>query len=95
MKFVSRSNPGKLLQFGRRVFHITQGTDDEIIGKTIGALEDFFRSLGLPVRLSEINIGSEHFTEMAERAVASKRGKLGSYVRLSPADAEEIYRLAE
>lgn len=95
MKFVRRSNPAKLVQFGRRVFHITKGTDDEIIDRTIGALEDLFRSLDLPVRLSEINIGSEHFAEMAERAVASKRGKLGSYVRLSPADAEEIYRLAE
>lgn len=95
MKFVSRSNPGKVIQFGKMVFRITSSSDDEAISRTIGALEDFFRSLELPVRLSEINIGSEYFREMAEKAVASKRGNLGSYVRLSADDAEEIYKLAE
>lgn len=95
MKFVRRTNPKKLVQLGKRVFDITGGTDDEIIDKMIESLEKFFRLIKLPVRLSEINIGTEHFTEMAERAVASKRGNLGSYVRISVSDAEEIYRLAQ
>lgn len=94
IKFVSRTNPAKPEQFGRRVFHL-DGSRDEVIEKTISELEKFFRSIGMPTHLSDINIGCEHFREMAENAVRIKHNKLGSYVRLTADDAEEIYRLAQ
>ena len=94
MKFVRKSNPAKLEQFGRRVFHL-EGSGDEVIDMMISELEKFFRSIGMPTRLSDINIGCEHFREMAENAVRIKHNKLGSYVRLTVDDAEEIYRLAQ
>lgn len=94
MKFVRKSNPAKLEQFGRRVFHL-EGSGDEVIDMMISELEKFFRFIGMPTCLSDINIGCEHFREMAENAVRIKHNKLGSYVRLTADDAEEIYRLAQ
>lgn len=95
MKFVRRSNPFKLVQFGRRVFNIAGKSDNETIDLMIGRLEEFYRTIGMPTRLSDVDIGNEHFDEMARKAVESKRNNLGSYVRLSESDVSEIYRLAE
>ena len=57
---VMREQKGdKILQYGQRVWGITEGSYDERIDKTIAATEEFFRSLGLQTRLSELNIGKE------------------------------------
>lgn len=57
---VMREQKGdKILQYGQRVCGITEGSYDERIDKTIAATEEFFRSLGLQTRLSELNIGKE------------------------------------
>ena len=57
---VMREQKGdKIIQYGERVWGITEGTRDERIDKTIATTEEFFRSLGLATRLSENNIGKE------------------------------------
>ena len=61
---------------------------DEIIDR----LEDlFYRRLGLPSTLSELNIGDEHFDEMAEQ-LCSEQGFLNGYRKLSKEDILAIYR---
>ena len=57
----------KLLQYGERIFNITEGSESERIDKTIEATEQFFRSLGLTTRLSEENIGTETIDTIARR----------------------------
>lgn len=94
LKFVRKRNPRKLVQFGRRVFHILGKSDEETIDLMIEKLEGFFRTIGMPTRLSELGIGSEHFAEMAAKAVEIKKNNLGSYVRLSAEDVEEILNIA-
>jgi len=49
----------KLVQYGRRVWNITTGSDDEIIDQSIAKTEEFFISLGLKIRLSEHGIKEE------------------------------------
>ena len=49
----------KIIQFGERVWGVTEGSRNERIDKTIAATEEFFRSLGLATRLSENNIGKD------------------------------------
>ena len=57
---VMREQKGdKIIQYGERVWGITEGTRDERIDRTIAATEEFFRSLGLATRLSENNIDKE------------------------------------
>lgn len=57
----------KILQYGERVWGITQGSDDERIDLTIEKTEGFFRSLGLSTHLSEENIGEETIQEIERR----------------------------
>jgi len=49
----------KLLQYGERVFGITEGAEEERADKAIEMTEAFYRSLGLTTRLSEEGIGKE------------------------------------
>lgn len=49
----------KLLQFAERVWHITDGTDDEKIELAIDKTEQFFNSLDVPTTLGAYEIGDE------------------------------------
>lgn len=79
----------KILQYGERVWHITEGTTDERIDLTIKRTEDFFRSLGLSTRLSEENIGIETIQQIETRfnAIHASYGEAGN---VTGAVAKEI-----
>ena len=57
----------KIVQFGERVWGVCEGTKEERIDRTIEATEQFFRSLGLATRLSELNIGEDVVEEIVRR----------------------------
>ena len=57
----------KILQYGARVWNITEGGEDERIDRTIAATEEFFRSLGLATRLHELGVGQQTVDEIARR----------------------------
>ncbi len=43
----------KLTQYGKRVWNITEGTNEEIAGKAIDKTTSFFKSLGVDIKLSQ------------------------------------------
>lgn len=95
LKHVRTTNPFKLVQFGKRVFGITDKSDDETIDIAIKKLEDFYHSINLPTKLSDIDIDDTHFDEMAEKAVGKNKGDtMGSYVKLDFDAVKSIYQLA-
>ncbi|MDR2542849.1 MAG: iron-containing alcohol dehydrogenase [Treponema sp.] len=55
-------------------------------------MENFFRSIGMPVRLADANIDPARIPEMARRVVHF--GPIGNYRKLEEKDAEAIYKLA-
>lgn len=59
MNELREQKASKIVQMGERVWGITEGTIDERIDRTIAATEEFFRSLGLATRLSELGIGED------------------------------------
>jgi len=67
MKVMREQKKAKLLQYGARVFHIDEGTDEQRIDKTIEATEEFFRFIGLATRLQELNIGVETVNTIKQR----------------------------
>lgn len=62
---------GKLLQYGERIWGITEGSEEECIDAAIARTEAFFRSLGLSTRLSEEGIGEASIAEVERRFNAS------------------------
>jgi NADP-dependent alcohol dehydrogenase len=74
LRVLKEQKKAKLLQYGERVFGITEGSENERADKAIEKTEDFYRSLGLSTRLSEVNIDDDTIKIIEERF--SKRGYL-------------------
>jgi len=67
LRVMKEQKRAKLLQYAERIFEVTTGTEDERIDKAIKKTEEFFCSLGLATRLSEVGIGVETIEAIAER----------------------------
>ena len=73
---LKRENKGdKILQYGERVWKITEGTADERIDATIKKTVDFFESVGIKTRLADYGVGRETITKITDRF--KRRGVTG------------------
>ena len=84
----------KLVQYGRRVWGITTGNDDEIIDQAIAKTEDFFRSLGMKIRLSEHGIKEEEIKDIIAALEAHGLTALSETQNVTPEVSEEILKAA-
>ncbi len=80
MRVLMDQKRAKLLQYAERVFGLKEGIDDERIELAIEHTEQFFRSLRLATRLSEVGIGEKTVEEIAERfnKTGVKYGEVGN-----------------
>lgn len=94
MKYVYKHDVKRFAQFASRVWDVEIDLHnlDNTAQKGIFKLEEFFRTIGMPVRLSEVDITDEQFEEMARKA--TERWPIGNFVKLHQEDVLEIYRLA-
>jgi len=96
MRYVWKEAPERFEQFFRRVFDVdyAMGETEKVINEGIRRLECYYKSLGLPVRLSEVKIGEEKLREMADKCVKYSGGTVGNLKKLTADDVYNIYRLA-
>jgi alcohol dehydrogenase len=95
MKYVYKNNIKRFAQFAQRVFDVDTYFDEEekMAIEGIKRLENFYKDIGLPTRLNEVNITSSRFEEMADKCV--DRGPIGNFVKLNKQDIVNIYKIAE
>lgn len=67
LRVLSGQKEGKILQYGERIWGIADGAPEERVERTIEATENFFRSLGLKTRLSEVGVDSDTIAEIGRR----------------------------
>lgn len=79
----------KLVQYGERIWGITEGTETERAKKAIEKTESFFRSLGLPTRLGDAQIGEETILEI-ERRFNERKAAFGEDQDVTGTVAKEI-----
>ena len=96
MKYVWKTNPARFVNFGKNVWGNTSDTNDtEIcVEQTIHRLEDWYKQLGLPTRLSDIGIDDSQFETMANRALKNRESGIGQFVKLKKDDIISIFKLA-
>lgn len=79
-------------RFGRNVWNIQEENDMLCAQKAIDSLSDFYKKLESPLTLKEVNVGDDHFEEMAEEAV--KNGYLEyAWVPLNEKDVCNILKM--
>ncbi|WP_322199979.1 iron-containing alcohol dehydrogenase [Acutalibacter intestini] len=95
MKYVYKINLGRFVQFAVRVLDVDLSFESQeaVALEGIARLEAFFRSLDLPVRLSEAGIGSQDFDQLAKKAC--DRGAFGGFKKMEYQDVMSVLKLAE
>lgn len=91
MEYVlSEATVAKFYEFGVNVWGLNPDWDKMEVARTaINELKEFYKSLDLPLKLSEVNIGDELFEEMAEKAANPML--LKAYVPLRKEDIVKIF----
>ena len=101
MKYVYKNDINRFVQFATRVWDIKENpagsgsaAKEETALAGIAALERFFKSIGMPIKLEEMNIGADRLEEMADKCTANGTHKIGGFVELGRDDVLEILKLA-
>ncbi|MDR1123346.1 MAG: iron-containing alcohol dehydrogenase [Elusimicrobiota bacterium] len=93
MKYVYKTNTALFARFAANVWGEDLPLSAEAAAlKGIERTEQFFKSLGLPVRLRQINVEQSALENLARKATAF--GPIGAFKRLETKDVLEIYKLA-
>lgn len=94
MKYVYKTDIKRFAQFASRVWGLDSYFNDEeyMALEGIGMLENFYKSVGLPIRLAQLDIGADRLEEMAEKC--AETGTVGNFVELDKTDILKIYKLA-
>ncbi|NLC53794.1 MAG: iron-containing alcohol dehydrogenase [Firmicutes bacterium] len=95
MKYVYQEDVNLFAQFAVRVWDVEMdfAHPERTALAGIERLKAFFRSLGLPVTLEELKVGTDRLEEMA--AKCTERGPVGNFVKLDKEDVLAIYHLAK
>ena len=97
-RYVYKEEPSRFVSFGRDVFGLAPtGDDDADALRAIAATEEFFRSLGMPVRISDLGISltEEQLEELSVKATFFGKRTLGQFMKLSHDEIKDIYRAAK
>jgi len=96
IRYCWKEDPPRFIQFFRRVFDVDYSLDQDerVIEEGLNRLKAFYRSIGLPVSLSDVKIGEDRLREMADKCVMHTNGAIGNFKKLTADDIYNIYRLA-
>ena len=84
---------GRFADFGRNVWQIQDGSDEEIAHAAIEKTKEFlFKTLRLPSSLSQLGVSEDKLSEMAQNAVDSKGGVIKGFRTLEKEDVLKIYQ---
>jgi len=94
LRYNIKENTPRLARFAAKVWGVDGAFYDYEQAAIEGVIrmEDFFRSIGMPVRFKDANLDPAKIGEMAKRVVHF--GPIGNYRKLNEKDAETIYKLA-
>lgn len=97
-RYVCQDRLDRFVQFALRVMQVEPGDGvEQAVLRGIQAMEDFYRSIGLPTSLTELGISptDEQLEQMAENCIQAVGGKsLGVVKPLTAQDILSIYRMA-
>jgi len=94
LRYNIKENTPRLARFAAKVWGVDGAFYDYEQAALEGVIrmENFFKSIGLPIRFKDANLDPLRIPEMAKRAVFF--GPIGNYRKLDEKDAEAVYRLA-
>ncbi len=92
MRYVSKENPARFVQFAREIMHRHGDDVDTLIDGAISDLVAFYHRLDLPTTLAEADLLDADLDAMAKSVV--KKAPRGHFKVLYEEDCRQIYELA-
>lgn len=95
MKYVYKTDINRFAKLANKVFNIEMNYEnlDETALKGVKAIKDFYKNIGLPTSLSEVNIDDSNFSYIAERIIKNNK-TCGKFVQLNREDIVNILKIA-
>ncbi len=90
-KYVYKYNVSRFAQFARRVWDVTEADDEKAALAGIEAMESYFTSLEMPVRLKAFGIEKESADRLAELTTFGRQRTVKSYIQLDYDDIKAIF----
>lgn len=94
MRELKDSKKDKLLQYAENVWQIRDGSDEDKIEQAISRTEAFFRELGLPVRLSDVDLNASAIAPIVNQLKEHNMVQLGEHRTNDLAVSERILNTA-
>lgn len=90
MRLLKDKRCEKLLQYAERVWNIREGSKEDRIEKAIEKTEQFFKSLGMSIRLSDHKVGEETIDRIIERFQFRRMTTVGNQKDISVEDVRLV-----
>ncbi|HAH58814.1 MAG: iron-containing alcohol dehydrogenase [Lentimicrobiaceae bacterium] len=90
MRLLKEKRSEKLLQYAERVWNITQGREEDRIESAIKKTEQFFKSLGIGIRLSDHEVGEDTIDRIIERFNFRRMKTVGNQKDISVEDVRLV-----
>ena len=98
-RYVYQENPARFAQFAVNVLNVPNHFDEpeRTALDGIAAMEDFFRSIGMPTSIKDMDIDltEQQIKELAYKCSFMGKRTIGAFKTLAIPDIEEIYRMAK
>lgn len=96
LKFAYKFNPDRFFRYAVQIWGCGKnGERESVILDGISRTEDFFKSIGMPVRLSELEIDESVFDAMASKCTNYGKRRLPGYIDYNESDIKRILMLAK
>lgn len=94
MKVCTKAKREKLLQYAERIWNISEGDDDSRITRAIELTEQFFQTMQVPTRLSDVDLGKTDIDGLIEKLTQHGMLKLGEHSDITPEISRKILNTA-
>lgn len=88
------SKRGKLLQYAERVWHVTDGSEDDRIDRAIELTRAFFEAMGIGTRLPDYQLGAEAIDPIITQLEVHGMTRLGEHRDVTLATSRRILETA-
>lgn len=94
MKFMLQHKPERVAMLARNVLDVNLKNDQDTAEKGIEKLESFFKSLHMPVTLSELGVENPDIPLLVKKVHQNKGKTFGAYYPITEKESTAIYTLA-
>ena len=94
MRYMLEHKPERVVKLSRNVLGVTENDDLQAGAKGIEKLEEFFKSIGMPVTLSQLGIENPDIPLLVKKVHQNKGETFGAYFPITSEVSTAIYTLA-